>query len=210
MFFKLLGGFEVFHRERIPTSGPVILAANHVSFADPPACAVASERPLRFMAQAELFKPPGFGHLISALGAFPIHRGEADSGAIRTALEILKSGGVLLVFPEGKRGDGKSLGSTQKGLILIAAKSGAPVVPIAICGSHHMLPKGRKLPRRSKVRVFVGSPLTYSSFEVEYGKAGAKEEFGKHLMARICDLLAEGGESYSLGTDMERVGSEKP
>jgi 1-acyl-sn-glycerol-3-phosphate acyltransferase len=198
IYFKLMGGFEVLHQDRVPDSGPVILASNHVSFADPPACGAASARSLRFMAQAELFKPPVFGPLIRALGAFPIRRGEADTEAIRTALDTMAKGGALVVFPEGSRGDGRKLSKPLKGLALIAKKSGAQVVPVAVCGSFKMLPKGAKFPRRSKIKVIFGRPFTYASVAVQTSQEPASEQFGTYLMSEIQRLLAEGGEHYEL------------
>lgn len=197
-FFGLMGGFDVRHAERLPASGPAIIAANHASFADPPAAGVAAKRPLHFMAQAELFRPPIFRSIIRKLGAFPIHRGESDLAAVKKALEVLGQGGALVMFPEGTRGDGKRLGSPQKGMNLIAAKSDAPIVPTAITGTFKLLPKGAKLPRRAKVCVIFGEPIRYSEVVAEFGREQAKVELSRIIMERIQRLLAEAGENYSL------------
>jgi len=198
-FFRLLGGYRVLHHERVPTSGPLILAPNHVSFADPPAVGCACKRPLRFMAQAELFRPPIFRSIIRALGSFPVRRGEADTAAIRKAIEILEAGGAVLVFPEGRRGDGKTLLPANKGVTLLASKSGAKIVPVGIAGTLKRLPKGAKLPKICKVTVCFGEPFTFQELEQVHGREKAKVEFPIVLMQKIADLLAEAGQPTTLG-----------
>lgn len=176
--FGVWGGFRVEGLENVPPSGGLLLAANHVSFADPPAVACAIERQVRFMAQEALFKPPVFGPLIRKLGAFPVRRGEADMAAIRNALETLDSGMPLVIFPEGGRGDGKTLRPANKGVALLARKSNAPVVPIGIVGADKWLPAGRKIPRFTRITVRFGEPFRH----------GEAAEFGPELMSRISDL----------------------
>ncbi len=193
LFFGPLGGLSVVHRGRVPESGPVILAPNHVSFLDPPAVACSSRRHLRFMAQHDLFKSPIFGWLIRRLGSFPVRRGKADTTAIRTALRVLQNGEALLVFPEGGRGDGRTLQSANKGVTLLALMSGAAVVPVGICNTDRMMPKGAKFPRRSRVTVVFGEPFTYAEVESRLGRKEAKRKFGEILMGKIAALMHEGG-----------------
>ncbi|MBV6504339.1 MAG: 1-acyl-sn-glycerol-3-phosphate acyltransferase [Fimbriimonadales bacterium] len=191
-FFRLLGGFRVLHSDRVPMRGPVIFCANHTSFADPPAVGCASPRPCTFFAQAGLFVPI-FGQIIRALGAFPVRRGESDVGAFRTALTFLAEGRALVMFPEGTRGDGVSLRPAQKGVVGLAQKSRAHVVPVGICGAHKRLPKGAKIPRFSKITVVFGEPLTFEGYASSVGADRAKETFGEEIMRRIAALLAECG-----------------
>lgn len=191
LFFRVLGGFRVMHHERVPKEGAIILAPNHVSFADPPAVACATARQLCFMAQAQLFKLPIFRSIIRALGAFPVRRGEADTQAIHTAIEILNSGGAVLVFPEGRRGDGTALLPANKGVTLLASKSGARIVPVGIAGTLKRLPKGAKFPRFSRVTVNFGEAFTWNEIENELGRDEAKARFGPILMEKIAALLRE-------------------
>lgn len=186
------------YSERFPKSGAVIVASNHASFADPPAAACASPRQLRFMAQAQLFVPI-FGGLIGRLGAFPVHRGEADTQAIRTALDCLANGEALLVFPEGRRGDGKVLLPANKGLSLLARKSGAWVLPVGICNTHKKLPKGAKFVRFCRVTVVFGEPFRYQNV-VDGSDGDLKKDFGNFLMERIAELMREGGQEVALPT----------
>jgi 1-acyl-sn-glycerol-3-phosphate acyltransferase len=110
LYYALKGGLSVYGAENIPETGGVILATNHISLADPPVLAAALKRPLRYMAKIELFENKFFGNIITQLGAFPIERGAADRAAIRKALSIVANGELLVIFPEGSRGDGITLG----------------------------------------------------------------------------------------------------
>lgn len=190
----MLGGFRVLNHDRVPKEGPVILAPNHVSFADPPAIACASHRPLRFMAQAGLFDVPIFGWLIRKLGSFPVRRGEADTTAIRIAIDALEKGSVVLVFPEGRRGDGVRLLPSNKGVTLLASRSGAKIVPIGIAGTLKRLPKGAKLPKMCRVTVNFGEPFTFAELSNEVGREEAKRQFPLVLMEKIGALLEEAGQ----------------
>lgn len=196
------------HEERVPREGAVILAPNHVSFADPPAIGCSCKRSLRFMAQAELFKPLIFRDIIRKLGSFPVKRGEADSQAIRTALEILGLGQALLVFPEGRRGNGEFLLPANKGVALLASKSGAQIVPVGICNTNKRLPKGAKFPKWCRVTVVYGTPFTFEQIEKEFGKERAKSEFGTILMTKIAELMREGGEEINTSDETELQNSE--
>jgi 1-acyl-sn-glycerol-3-phosphate acyltransferase len=191
LVFRPFGGIRAVHTERIPMEGALIVAANHTSFADPPLVACSQTRRLRFMAKAELFKPV-FGAIIRRVGAFPVHRGEADMEAVRTTLRLLAEGEAVLVFPEGARGDGKTLRPANKGVTLLARKSGAKVLPVGICDTDRWLPAGAKLPRRKRLTIVFGEPFTYADIEAAHGEA-AKEQFGLELMSRIAALVREGG-----------------
>src|SRR5680860_695951 len=89
--------------ENLPKDGPIVLASNHVTNADPVFVGVACPRMVHFMAKAEIWKVPLLGRLVSRVGAFPVRRGGADREAVRTALRILKGGAVMGMFPEGRR-----------------------------------------------------------------------------------------------------------
>jgi len=121
--------------EHVPPRGSVLLVSNHSSLLDPALVGSACTRHLSFMAKAELFRIPLFGRLIAALNARPVRREGADSGALRAALHALQEGAALLVFPEGTRGAEGTLRAPKPGAALLAARSGAPVVPVFITGS---------------------------------------------------------------------------
>jgi 1-acyl-sn-glycerol-3-phosphate acyltransferase len=122
-------------REFIPPSGPVILAANHISDWDPPVLGIASRRVPYYMAKSELFRKPLARRLLPRLGAFPVNRKGTDTGAVRTALEILGRGEALAMFPEGTRSRDGLLRKARPGVSMLSRRSGAPVVPAYISGT---------------------------------------------------------------------------
>src|SRR4051794_9239606 len=146
-------------REHVPTDGPVILAANHRSFLDPFIVGICVRRPVYFVAKRELFRRRWQGWLLNALGAFPIRRGESDSESMETALEILRRGDVVVIFPEGTRIRTGSLGKAKRGVGRMALESGAPVVPVAVHGTERAR-RGWRI-RPVKVKVRMGRPLTF-------------------------------------------------
>jgi 1-acyl-sn-glycerol-3-phosphate acyltransferase len=142
--------------ENVPVDGPLVVAANHRSFLDPPMLGTWFPRTIHYMAKEELFKIPILGWFIAAVHAFPVSRNEADIGAIRRALRILKEGGVVGIFPEGTRnkaGDAKAKG----GAVLLAVTAHCPVVPVALLRTDLAM---RRL-RGSHVEVRIGTPMTF-------------------------------------------------
>ena len=131
---RLFFGLRSRGREHVPAAGPVLFVANHASFLDPPLVGSASPRHLNFLAKAELFGIPLFGGLIRRLNAHPLRREGGDAAALRTALRVLKSGGALLVFPEGTRGENEVLGTPKPGAGMLAVLGGAPVIPVYVSG----------------------------------------------------------------------------
>lgn len=189
--FFLFGGLNVLGRENIPLTGPVIIAPNHMSHADPPAVACASHRDFFFMAKEELFKG-WFGKLIFSVGSFPVRRDSNDTESIRKAIAILENGGALVVFPEGSRGDGKSLGPLNKGVALLAKKTGALVVPVGVNGTQNLLPKGGAKVKRSRVQVSFGPPFKFEDAGTGEGKISS-EQFCQALEARLIEETAKVG-----------------
>ena len=191
-FFTAKGGLKGVGLENIPKSGALIVAPLHVSHLDPPAVACGCKRRLRFMAKEELFKVPVFGGLISSLGAFPVKRGEGDTEAIRRTIALLEEGEAVLVFPEGTRGDGVTMGAINKGVALFAKKSGAPVLPVGVIGTHIVMPRGGK-GKRHKMVVAYGKPFTYASVAEGLSEREAKIAFAQRLESEIRSLCASHG-----------------
>jgi len=154
---------EVVGRENMPLRGALIVAANHLNNADPPLIASRMPRRLVYMAKDEMFQWPVMGFLTRLTGAFPVKRSEADIGALRKATKVLESGQVLAMFPEGTRGIEAKLGPAQPGTALLALRSEAPILPIAITGTEAVhFPKifldFLRL-RRPRIRIVVGRPF---------------------------------------------------
>ena len=191
--------------EHVPTSGPVLLVANHVSHLDPPLIGAVSPRPLSFMAKAELFEVPLFGGLIRRLNAHPLRREGGDAAALRAALRVLKGGGALLVFPEGTRGENGILGKPKPGAGMLAVLGGAPVIPVYIGGSGRAWPRGRRFPRPADVTVTFGPPLPVSAG----AHASRKDDYeaaSRQMMAAIAGLRdsASSGDSRAAIAREER------
>ncbi|MFG2731831.1 lysophospholipid acyltransferase family protein [Streptomyces canus] len=144
---------------RMPATGPAILAVNHSHNLDGPMVMGVSPRPTHFLIKKEAFIGP-LDPFLTAIGQVKVDRSVADRGAITRALDVLKAGGVLGIFPEGTRGEG-DFASLRAGLAYFAVRSGAPVVPVAVLGSSEKpgrLIKGLP-PLRSRVDVVFGDPF---------------------------------------------------
>lgn len=157
MIFRL----KIVGHSNIPKKGGVIIAANHVSYMDPPLIASSMLRKVNFMAMAELFKKPLYGAVYRMLGAFPVRREEADSGAIRHAVKLLRNGKVLLIFPEGTRSQDGNLQEPKAGIGAITALSCAKVVPTFIKGTEKALPRGSRWIKASHVTIYFGDPMEF-------------------------------------------------
>jgi 1-acyl-sn-glycerol-3-phosphate acyltransferase len=131
---RLIVRVKIRGSNNIPESGPFIIASNHISYYDPPLVGSFARREVNFMAKKELFKNRLFGALISHLNAHPINRTGFDKAAIDLALKILETGKGLVIFPEGTRARKWDFLPPKPGIGLIAATSGAPVVPAYIQG----------------------------------------------------------------------------
>lgn len=129
--YRLLFRIEAYGQENIPAQGSVILASNHISLLDPPSVGILIDRKVRFMAKEELFKVPVLGFLIKSFGAFPVKRG-LGLDAIKSAIKLLRQEEVMGIFPEGTRRKEGASDEAKKGTAMIALRSNAAVVPVAI------------------------------------------------------------------------------
>ena len=145
--------------EHVPMQGPLVVAANHGSHLDPPLLGHALGRPVAFMAKAELFSIPLLGRVIRACGAYPVRRGASDREAIRTATAKLEEGWATGVFLDGTRQSDGRVNDPLPGAALLSARSGAPLLPVAIVNSHRALGSGRRWPRLVPLQLRVGAPI---------------------------------------------------
>ena len=173
--------------EHLPEGG-FVLAANHTSNFDPwpLGLPLLPHRQLRFMAKAELFNPI-LGPILRAGGTFKVRRGEGDVEAMRTAVELVRSGEIVVMFPEGTRRQKglrkKHVARAHTGAARIALNAGVPLVPAAIAGTDRLL-------RLGPLRVAYGEPLDLSDLDGLDTKRAA-EAATQRLMARIEELRAE-------------------
>jgi glycerol-3-phosphate dehydrogenase (NAD(P)+) len=162
-FFLLYFRLERIGREHIPSSGAVLLAANHRSFLDPFVIGALTRRPVYYMAKRELFERRWQAWLLNSLGAFPVDRGAGDQNAMATARAILNRGDCVVIFPEGTRVRRGPLGEPHRGVGRLALQTGARVVPIAVIGTERVR-RGWRI-RPYKVTLRCGRPLGFPTAE---------------------------------------------
>jgi 1-acyl-sn-glycerol-3-phosphate acyltransferase len=163
--------------EHIPKEGAVIIASNHQSYLDPFWLSLPVKRPIRYLAWSVALNWPVVGRIVRFLGAWPLQVEGSDPAAIRRTLQWLRNGGVMVIFPEGARGnpDG-SMGRFKGGAIRIALEAGVPVLPVTIRGGNRVWPSGRRLPRPGKVDVIFHPIHEVSQRENEETRACARRE----------------------------------
>ena len=154
---RLAGRVSVQGLANVPASGPVILAVNHRSFMDGPVLFGLVDRPVSFLVKAEAFLP-GVQRILIDGAQIPVRRERLDPAPVRLALRVLDTGGVLGIFPEGTRGDGR-VRQARPGVGYFAVKTGAAVVPVAIHGSAQLT--RRRQWRRPAVTVTVAPALHF-------------------------------------------------
>lgn len=146
-------------RENVPNDGIFILAPTHRSILDTPIASGLTRRRMRFMGADKWWSNKWFGKLLSTLGGFPVSRGTADREALVRCITLLGGGEPLVMFPEGERKSGPIVHPLFEGPAHIAAKTGAPIVPVGIGGSGRVMPKGAKFIRPKKLYVVIGAPI---------------------------------------------------
>ena len=186
--------------QALPRTGPLIMAANHASSADPVVIGAflgqILDRPLNWLGKRELVEFPLTGWAMRLGGIHPVNRESADLEAFRSAMRILDAGQVLAVFPEGTRSRDGGLQRVREGVGMLALRSGAPVLPVAVIDSDLMWPRGRLLPRFGRrVTVRYGTPFIVGDEldRVAPGLRGdrrkATEAATRLVMTRIAELL---------------------
>ena len=158
-FFRLYTRLTISGKEYVPKHGAFVLCPTHRSYLDTPFAGTVRWKRMRFMGKHTMWKNRQFGWIISALGAFPVQRGTADREALKRAIEVLRMGEPLVLFPEGERKAGPVVQPLFDGAVYIAIKAGVPIVPVGIGGSERVMPKGSKLIYPRKVHVAVGPPI---------------------------------------------------
>ena len=174
--------------ENVPSQGAVVVVANHGSHLDPPLLGHALGRPVAFMAKAELFRIPLLGAIIRACGAYPVKRGASDREAIRMATARLAEGWAIGVFLDGTRQSNGRVNMPMHGAALLAARSNAPLLPVAIINTHRVLGTGKSWPRIVPIQLRIGEPIPAPSSRRKPDLEAATME----LQRRINNLLDQG------------------
>jgi 1-acyl-sn-glycerol-3-phosphate acyltransferase len=182
---------EILGQENLPEGGPIILVANHFSFIDPVAMIRATPWPLEFLAGFRMPNaPPIVRMLPKAWGVFPVHRGAVSRSALRSAEAILHQNGTLGIFPEGGNW-ATVLRPARPGAAYLAARTGAPILPMGMTGLKDMFSTLRS-GRRSKVTIRIGR--VFGPFVAEGRGRERREQLdrvGDEIMERIAALLPD-------------------
>jgi len=173
--------------EHLPRTGAVLLAGNHTGFLDGPIVFMMLPRPATFLVKSELYSGP-WAKVLAFARQIPIRRGAPDRTGLTRAVRVLEAGGVLGVFPEGTRGEGK-LETIQHGIGYLALRADCPIVPVLCTGTAEALPKGRVLPKwRAPVDVVFGPAFRLAvegNPRARSTVAAAAEQVREHLLAHI-------------------------
>jgi 1-acyl-sn-glycerol-3-phosphate acyltransferase len=192
--FAVYFRWRVFNTERVPVAGPVILAANHASFLDPPLVGSCFHREICYLARESLFRFPGVGWLLRQWNCVPVDREGGGAAGLRAILDRLHAGNAIILFPEGTRTRDGQLQPARSGIGLIVIKSDAPVVPVRTFGTFQAFGRHTRFPRPHRVAVKFGAPLDFEVLRAEAKtcpKARLKEiyqEAADEIMAAIGKL----------------------
>jgi len=169
-FFDL----EVTGTENLPHDGPVVIAANHFSHLDPPLIGVNLDRYVRFLAVDELFvESRTFAGLLQFFGTISLDRDGYPLAAMRESIDHLDGGGVVGLFPEGRRVEWWGENAPKRGAGWLAWMTGAPLIPVAIVGTQHSLAPGERAFRRTAVKIWIEEPIWWHAYENRPDPIGA-------------------------------------
>jgi len=188
-FLLLWTRWRVKGKENIPTQGPLIVVANHLSLADPPLLSASIPRRIVFMAKQESFSHPIEGPLVRGFRAFPVRRQGLDREALQRAKQVLEEGLALGMFPEGTRSSTAQMQPCLAGASLLALRSGVPILPVGIAGTEK-LSSITGLLRRPVIIVNIGEPFNPPHLDGKLTKAQLASATDI-IMRRVAELLPE-------------------
>jgi len=189
--------YRVKHPERMIEEGPLILAVNHASFADPPLVGICSKRAVYFLGRRSLWKWPIIGPFFQHGNVIPVDRNGNDISALRQAIRRVNEGNGVVLFPEGTRTRDGRLGEAKSGIGFVIAKTGAPVLPIYAKGTFEAFPPDSKLPRRRPVTMIIGNPVRFSPEEIAAAGREDYQRFSQRVMDAIVALKNEEEETMT-------------
>ena len=165
--FAVYFRWRVYHPERVPLRGPVILAANHASFIDPPLVGAGLKREINYLARESLFRFPVVGATLRAVNSVPVDRDGGGAAGLRAILDRLLAGGGIILFPEGTRTRDGLLQPARSGIGLAVIKSDAPVVPVRVFGTFEAFGRHLRFPRPHPIAVKYGQPMLFEELRAE-------------------------------------------
>lgn len=208
LFLSTFWRWRFIDLHKIPSDGPVLIAANHISYFDPfchAYCVDSAKRVLRIFGKEEVFRIPIAGRILLAMKMIPIRRGSGESGPVEVAIKALNEGGVIVVYPEStitKRPDVlPQQGKTGISRISLAAR--VPVTPIAIWGSHWVIPPDRKKLRlngfRKTILLKVGDPMYFDDLYGKQDDAEVRRDVTDRIMKELERMVVELQDLHPMG-----------
>lgn len=201
LFFRLVFAtyfrWRVIGAENVPKTGGVILAANHVSYLDPPLVGAGLDRDINYLARQSLFRFPLIGRLLVSWNSVPVDRDGGGARGLKSILDRLLGGAGIILFPEGTRSYDGKLQPARAGIGLTVVKSDAPVVPVRIFGTYEAWGRNKRFPRPKKITLRYGEPMQFEKLRAEArecSKDRLKEvyqQIADEIMAAIAALPEE-------------------
>ncbi|TDO87847.1 1-acyl-sn-glycerol-3-phosphate acyltransferase [Halanaerobium saccharolyticum] len=173
--FKIFFRIKINGKENLPEQGAVIVMSNHISAFDPPLLAAIFSRPVRFMAKKELFENPIIRFVLFLADAFPVDRSKNDITAVKKALSLLKDQEVLGLFPEGTRHPEGKLGDPKAGSVMLAIKSGAPILPVGI----------KNVKKDGRITINIGQKFTMEQFPSKRLSKDERKKAAQFIKSKI-------------------------
>lgn len=180
--------------ENLPADGPVILASNHLSFSDSIFLPMVLRRRVTFVAKAEYFEQKRTRWFFTMMGQIPVKRGggPASERALEAAEEVLVSGGVFGIYPEGTRSPDGRLYKGRTGVARLALRTGAPVCPVAMIGTREAQPIGQVKPNfGTVVTVRIGSPLRFDRYRERSADPKVMRQITDEIMFELRELSGQ-------------------
>lgn len=183
---------EVDGAGNVPADGPVILAANHLSFIDSPVLMFETPRTASILGKAEYLDSAVTGALFPAAGMIPVDRsGRGVAWSMRIACDRLRAGEAVAIFPEGTRARDSLLHRGHPGVAHLMLRTGSPVVPVGIIGTDAVQPPGARIPRRAPITLRFGAPLDPGRWHGRRPTASTRREITDEVMAAIGALTGQ-------------------
>jgi len=179
--------WRVYNPERVPLKGPVILAANHASFLDPPLIGSGVKRGINYLARENLFGIPVVGWILQRWQVVPVDREGGGAKGLKAILDRLLDGGAIILFPEGTRTRDGKLQPARSGIGLTVIKSDAPVVPVRVFGTFAAFGRHMKIPRPHRVAVKYGRAMPFEQLRAE-AKICSKQRL-KEIYQQVADEI---------------------
>lgn len=183
-FCHLIFRIKVVGEENLPNEGSCMVCANHKSNWDPVILIISLKRKVHFLAKSELFKLRPLGAILKCAGVIPLKRGAADVGAIKTAMEIIKSEKILGMFPTGTRTKNAQDANPKSGAALIASRMGTKVVPLYIDATYKIF---------SKITIYIDKPIDLLEYKGVKLSGEELDKISNNIYSKIVDMAKKQG-----------------